>query len=159
MPRDLLRGRVPRYWFLSPAHIFEDLPSVETMNAALFGEVPFTGASPVDPVAGMRRCDRVSGSRCHAADRSRVFGWRGRMGTGRARSRRAFDGFLGSAWIRDGASSSRWHMVFRFETEQQLEAWNHSGIRRESVDRGDLYVETAELSPLTGWFDESLAPA
>lgn len=70
----------------------------------------------------------------------------------------AFEGFLGSAWIRDEASASQWHMVFRFETAEHLDSWTRSDVRRAWAERGAQYVESAEFRPVSGWFDDLLTP-
>ncbi|MRJ75961.1 antibiotic biosynthesis monooxygenase [Aeromicrobium sp. SMF47] len=68
-----------------------------------------------------------------------------------------FDGFLGSGWVRPGVDSTQWHMLYRFDSPESLEAWESSAQRRWWLDSGQGFVAEASREHRTGiegWFDE-----
>jgi uncharacterized protein len=68
-----------------------------------------------------------------------------------------FEGFLGSGWIRPGIGSSEWHMLYRFASPADLEAWELSAQRRWWLDSARGFVDESSREHRTGiegWFDE-----
>lgn len=68
-----------------------------------------------------------------------------------------FDGFLGSGWVRPSAGSTEWHMLYRFDSAEHLEAWNESEHRRWWLESAQGFVEEAhheQRTGIEGWFDE-----
>ena len=66
-------------------------------------------------------------------------------------------GFLGSGWVRDGADSHVWHMLYRFADEAALVAWEQSPEREWWLSMGEGFVRserTKRRSGIEGWFDE-----
>ena len=69
---------------------------------------------------------------------------------------RTFPGFLGGGWLRSSAESSDYHVVYRFETHDHLEAWLRSEARRDWLGRGRPIADdvvTHRLSGVEGWFE------
>ncbi|MBG6238850.1 antibiotic biosynthesis monooxygenase (ABM) superfamily enzyme [Mycetocola sp. CAN_C7] len=69
----------------------------------------------------------------------------------------AFPGFLGSGWVRAGARSETWHMLYRFTDESTLEAWEDSDQRTHWLSDGREFMEQSRVEKRTGiegWFDE-----
>ncbi|MBY4215125.1 antibiotic biosynthesis monooxygenase [Rhodococcus fascians] len=69
---------------------------------------------------------------------------------------RTFPGFLGGGWLRSSAESSDYHVVYRFETHDHLEAWLRSEARRAWLGRGRPIADdvvTHRLSGVEGWFE------
>jgi uncharacterized protein len=68
-----------------------------------------------------------------------------------------YPGFLGSGWVRAGERSQVWHMLYRFASEETLEAWERSSERSWWLSMGQGFV-TSERSRrrtgIEGWFDE-----
>jgi antibiotic biosynthesis monooxygenase (ABM) superfamily enzyme len=67
-----------------------------------------------------------------------------------------FPGFLGSGWVRAGAESDTWHMLYRFSDEVTLEAWENSAQRVGWLDDGKEFMEQSRVEKRTGierWFD------
>ncbi|MCU1406412.1 MAG: antibiotic biosynthesis monooxygenase [Glaciihabitans sp.] len=65
-------------------------------------------------------------------------------------------GFLGSGWVRSTASSTEWHMLYRFANASLLEAWETSTQRAEWLEGGHGLVEERRVNRRTGiegWFD------
>ncbi|WP_165063294.1 antibiotic biosynthesis monooxygenase [Marisediminicola senii] len=65
-------------------------------------------------------------------------------------------GFLGSGWVRESASSDEWHMLYRFDDAETLDAWENSGERSAWLDLGRGMVEERRVNRRTGiegWFD------
>lgn len=68
-----------------------------------------------------------------------------------------FDGFLGSGWVRPEEGSSDWHMLYRFTSQEALEAWELSPQRRWWLDSAQGLVDESRREHRTGiegWFDE-----
>ncbi|MDA4890680.1 antibiotic biosynthesis monooxygenase [Microbacterium resistens] len=69
----------------------------------------------------------------------------------------SYPGFLGSGWVRDGEGSHHWHMLYRFGSEAELEAWESSGERAWWLSMGEGFVRserTQRRTGIEGWFDE-----
>ena len=67
-----------------------------------------------------------------------------------------FPGFLGSGWVRAGAASETWHMLYRFTDESTLDAWEGSPQRVGWLDDGREFMEQSRVEKRTGiegWFD------
>ncbi len=70
-----------------------------------------------------------------------------------------FDGFLGSGWVRAGAESELWYMLYRFTDIATLEAWEQSSQRNWWLDSGRAFakeVRTERRTGIEGWFDAPL---
>ncbi len=68
-----------------------------------------------------------------------------------------FEGFLGSGWVRPEEDSSEWHMLYRFSSQEALEAWELSAQRRWWLDSARGFVDESRREHRTGiegWFDE-----
>lgn len=68
-----------------------------------------------------------------------------------------YPGFLGSGWVRQDPDSHVWHMLYRFESEQSLDAWEQSPEREWWRSTGDGLVISERVKRRTGiegWFDE-----
>lgn len=68
-----------------------------------------------------------------------------------------YPGFLGSGWVRADGDSHVWHMLYRFDSEQTLTAWETSAEREWWRSTGDdlvLSERTRRRSGIEGWFDE-----
>ena len=68
-----------------------------------------------------------------------------------------FEGFLGSGWVRPSAGSSEWHMLYRFASQDSLQAWELSSQRRWWLDSAQGFVAESAREHRTGiegWFDE-----
>ena len=66
-------------------------------------------------------------------------------------------GYLGSGWVRAGAESSDWHMLYRFADAESLAEWERSPERAWWVGSAQGLVEEAREERRTGiegWFDE-----
>ncbi len=76
-----------------------------------------------------------------------------------------YPGFLGSGWVRGGAESAEWHMLYRFADAGLLAAWEQSTERGEWLKQGqDLVTESRveRRTGIEGWFDspgEAAPPA
>ena len=73
-----------------------------------------------------------------------------------------YPGFLGSGWVRDGADSHVWHMLYRFSDEESLLAWERSGEREWWRSAGEGFVRSERAHRRTGiegWFDEPTTDA
>ncbi|MFJ4175436.1 antibiotic biosynthesis monooxygenase [Microbacterium sp. NPDC089696] len=69
----------------------------------------------------------------------------------------AYPGFLGSGWVRAGADSHVWHMLYRFADEETLVAWEDSAERAAWLATGEglvLSERSRRRSGIEGWFDE-----
>lgn len=70
-----------------------------------------------------------------------------------------YPGFLGSGWVRAGAESDVWYMLYRFADEQTLNDWEGSKERAWWLSSGREFMEQSRVerrSGIEGWFD---APA
>ncbi|MFB4350652.1 antibiotic biosynthesis monooxygenase [Microbacterium sp. CR_7] len=68
-----------------------------------------------------------------------------------------YPGFLGSGWVRAGADSHVWHMLYRFADEETLVAWEDSAERAAWLATGEglvLSERSRRRSGIEGWFDE-----
>jgi uncharacterized protein len=71
----------------------------------------------------------------------------------RAASR--FPGFLGAGLLRPGRLGEPWHVIFRFETHEQLHAWEGSPERVALLDAADDMIHSTDLHRVSGletWF-------
>jgi antibiotic biosynthesis monooxygenase (ABM) superfamily enzyme len=67
-----------------------------------------------------------------------------------------FPGFLGTGWVRPGAASDEWHMLYRFDGSESLASWEASDERRWWLGAAQGLVEDYRKEKLTGiegWFD------
>ncbi|MDP3968213.1 MAG: antibiotic biosynthesis monooxygenase [Nocardioides sp.] len=67
-----------------------------------------------------------------------------------------FEGFLGSGWVRPGAGSDTWHMLYRFADDASLARWEASSQRRWWLGAAQGIVGESQVQRLTGiegWFD------
>ncbi len=68
-----------------------------------------------------------------------------------------FPGFLGAGHVRPGATSTDWHMLYRFADEPALSSWQSSGEREWWVASALGIVSETRVEKRTGiegWFDE-----
>jgi len=68
-----------------------------------------------------------------------------------------YPGFLGSGWVRAGEASTIWHMLYRFASEETLDAWERSPERSWWLSMGEGFVRSERSRRRTGiegWFDE-----
>lgn len=68
-----------------------------------------------------------------------------------------YPGFLGSGWVRQGADSVHWHMLYRFADATLLEKWESSEDRRRWLEGGRELVRESRVERRTGiegWFDQ-----
>ena len=66
-----------------------------------------------------------------------------------------FEGFLGAGWVRSG--SEDWHMLYRFDSRDHLDAWERSPERIRWLRSAADLVEhrrTEYRTGIEGWFDE-----
>lgn len=69
-------------------------------------------------------------------------------------------GFLGSGWVRPAVDSDQWHMLYRFEDEASLAAWDASPQRQWWLGAAQGIVEHSTVERFTGiegWFDPPTA--
>ncbi|MGB6274200.1 antibiotic biosynthesis monooxygenase [Rhodococcus sp. SBT000017] len=69
---------------------------------------------------------------------------------------RTFPGFLGGGWLRSSGNSSDYHVLYRFETHDNLDGWLRSDARRAWLSTGRPIaddVATHRLSGVEGWFE------
>jgi antibiotic biosynthesis monooxygenase (ABM) superfamily enzyme len=70
-----------------------------------------------------------------------------------------FPGFLGTGWVRPGAGSDEWHMLYRFDSDASLAAWEASDQRTWWLGsaQGLVGESRRELrTGIEGWFDAPL---
>ncbi|MGH3705451.1 MAG: antibiotic biosynthesis monooxygenase [Agromyces sp.] len=68
-----------------------------------------------------------------------------------------YPGFLGSGWVRAGEGSQVWHMLYRFASEETLDAWERSAERTWWLSMGEGFVRSERSRRRTGiegWFDD-----
>ena len=73
-----------------------------------------------------------------------------------------FPGFLGSGWVRAGAASEIWHMLYRFTDEVTLDVWESSPERVSWLDEGGDFMQQSRVEKRTGiegWFDAPAEPS
>jgi antibiotic biosynthesis monooxygenase (ABM) superfamily enzyme len=71
-----------------------------------------------------------------------------------------FEGFLGAGWVRSG--SEDWHMLYRFDSREHLDAWERSPERIRWLRSAADLVEhrrTEYRTGIEGWFDEPASSA
>lgn len=69
---------------------------------------------------------------------------------------RTYPGFLGGGWVRSAHEPDEYFVIYRFASEQYLDEWQRSRVRKHWLERGEgMAVETAthRLSGIEGWFD------
>lgn len=67
-----------------------------------------------------------------------------------------FPGFLGAGWVRPAADSEEWHILYRFDSEESLAAWEASEQRGwwlRSAQGIVLDTRRERLTGIEGWFD------
>ncbi|HET7477537.1 MAG TPA: antibiotic biosynthesis monooxygenase [Dermatophilaceae bacterium] len=67
----------------------------------------------------------------------------------------AFPGFLGAGLLRPARSGQRWHVVYRFDSDQHLQAWQRSSDRARLLDEAEGLMSTTAVRHFTGletWF-------
>lgn len=67
-----------------------------------------------------------------------------------------YPGFLGSGWVQTKPDSYTWHMLYRFDTAENLHQWEASDERRLWVVAGADFAHEAAIerrSGIEGWFD------
>ena len=80
------------------------------------------------------------------------------IGTSRSHGARgvaAVPGFLGAGLLRPGRIGEPWHIVFRFESNEQLHAWESSPERAALLDAADDLIHSTDLHRVSGlatWF-------
>ncbi|MGO4589356.1 antibiotic biosynthesis monooxygenase [Paenarthrobacter sp. 2TAF44] len=70
---------------------------------------------------------------------------------------REWPGYLGSGWVRSGAGSNEWHMLYRFADAETLHGWEQSEERRWWIDSAREMMETTRVERRTGiegWFSQ-----
>jgi antibiotic biosynthesis monooxygenase (ABM) superfamily enzyme len=68
-----------------------------------------------------------------------------------------FPGFLGTGWVRPGAGSDEWHMLYRFDSSESLSAWEASDQRAWWLGSAQGLVGESlreRRTGIEGWFDE-----
>lgn len=69
-------------------------------------------------------------------------------------------GFLGAGWVRPNQDSDEWHLLYRFASEAELDAWQTSSQRAWWLSAGESFVEetrTEHRTGIEGWFDPPAA--
>jgi antibiotic biosynthesis monooxygenase (ABM) superfamily enzyme len=67
-----------------------------------------------------------------------------------------FPGFLGTGWVRPSADSDEWHMLYRFDSEQNLARWEASEQRAWWLGSAQGIVGESlreRRTGIEGWFD------
>ncbi|GAB2447051.1 antibiotic biosynthesis monooxygenase (ABM) superfamily enzyme [Conyzicola lurida] len=67
-----------------------------------------------------------------------------------------YPGFLGSGWVRSSQDSESWHMLYRFGSQDTLDAWETSPDRLGWLETGRDLVSESRVEKRTGiegWFD------
>lgn len=67
-----------------------------------------------------------------------------------------FPGFLGAGWVRPGPESEEWHVLYRFDSLQNLELWEASEQRAWWLRAAQgIVIDTRRerLTGIEGWFD------
>lgn len=68
-----------------------------------------------------------------------------------------FPGFLGTGWVRPSTGSDQWHMLYRFDSDASLAAWEASEERRWWLGSGQGLVGESfreRRTGIEGWFDD-----
>ncbi|SIS07224.1 antibiotic biosynthesis monooxygenase [Williamsia sterculiae] len=69
---------------------------------------------------------------------------------------RTFPGFLGGGWLRSTKKRDEYYVVYRFETDKQMDDWVRSPVRKAWLSRGEgvaAEYATHRLSGVEGWFE------
>jgi uncharacterized protein len=72
-----------------------------------------------------------------------------------------FPGFLGWGLLRPAPGSAVWHVVYRFDSPEHLEAWETSEVRADLLARASGFMETVAVRRLDGmdaWFTPTPPP-
>lgn len=72
------------------------------------------------------------------------------------------DGFLGAGWVHRARGSDTWHMLYRFDSQHTLDAWESSDERRVWVEAGADFARESRITRRTGiegWFDSTAGTA
>jgi antibiotic biosynthesis monooxygenase (ABM) superfamily enzyme len=67
-----------------------------------------------------------------------------------------FPGFLGAGLLRPGHVGDEWHVVYRFDTPADLDAWEVSAQRAALLARAEDLMDTTGVQRVTGletWFE------
>ena len=67
-----------------------------------------------------------------------------------------FRGFLGAGLLRPGRLGEDWHVVYRFDTQENLAEWEGSGSRAALLAAADHLMDTTGVQRITGlesWFE------
>jgi antibiotic biosynthesis monooxygenase (ABM) superfamily enzyme len=67
-----------------------------------------------------------------------------------------FAGFLGAGLLRPGHVGQDWHVVYRFDSDGHLAAWEESPTRAALLSGGEHLMETTGVQRVTGletWFE------
>ena len=75
-----------------------------------------------------------------------------------------YPGFLGAGMLRPGHVGEPWHVVFRFDSAEHLQAWEGSAERAQLLAAGEELVHSTDMHRVTGletWFalPDRTAPA
>jgi antibiotic biosynthesis monooxygenase (ABM) superfamily enzyme len=73
-----------------------------------------------------------------------------------------YPGFLGWGLLRPAADETEWHVVYRFDSAEHLDAWEHSPVRAELLHHGTVFMQTVaarRLDGLDAWFAPAPQPA
>ena len=71
------------------------------------------------------------------------------------RAASTFPGFLGAGMLRPGHVGEPWHVVFRFDSIENLRGWEISPERAELLAAGEEFVHSTDMHRVTGletWF-------
>lgn len=66
-----------------------------------------------------------------------------------------YPGFLGAGRLKPASASDDWHVVYRFDNHEDLDAWEHSPERLELLEEGAEVMETVAVQRVSGletWF-------
>ncbi|GGG18351.1 antibiotic biosynthesis monooxygenase [Rhodococcoides trifolii] len=69
---------------------------------------------------------------------------------------RTFPGFLGGGWLRSSSDPSEYYVLYRFASDDTLDDWLASPLRKAWVARGEGVADDAATHRLTGiegWFE------
>lgn len=69
---------------------------------------------------------------------------------------RTFDGFLGGGWLRSPVDPHEYHVLYRFDSDANLQRWLSSPLRRAWVAHGVGVASdhvTHRLTGVEGWFE------
>ena len=101
---------------------------------------PDAGSAPPDPVT-------VTVARVVRPDRRAAFE---RWAEDVLRVARAFPGNLGASILHPGPGSSEYHLVYRFEDDESLAAWERSSERRSALAHVEDMVDDERYNRIAG---------